>query len=315
MLLQSFLLGMSYYSYLYYLPLYYQNVHNYSILLSAVLLLPLVITQSVFSVISGQYLSRLGRYGELLWSGFGIWLLGAGLLITCSRNTSAGTISGFLVLVGVGVGFTFQPTIVALQAHCTKAQRAVIISNRNLLRSLGGAVGLAISSALTGNTLGSSLPAHLQYVAASTFALPDLDTFSVADRIAIEEAYASASRAVFIFVTPVIGVAFLCNAFVKDKGLQRKEEKVEAQVEGKGVADDTIGGGEQREKGITEDVDAGIRAGEVGEGSGEGSGEGTVDGKSVSEVAKIGQQDCSLKSSSDSVHSTRDAEMEVPPTR
>lgn len=227
MLLQSFLLGVCYYSYLYYLPIYYQNVHGYSILISAVLLLPLVITQAIFSVIGGQYLSRLNRYGELLWTGFGIWTLGAGLLILCDRHTTAGTISGFCVLIGIGVGFTFQPTIVALQAHCSKAQRAVIISNRNLLRSLGGAVGLAISSALTGNVLQSSLPADLQYIAASTFALPDLDTFSSADRITIEDAYADASRAVFIFCTPVIGVAFLCNIFVKDKGLQRKEEKVE----------------------------------------------------------------------------------------
>lgn len=225
MLLQSFLLGVCYYSYLYYLPIYYQNVHGYSILISAVLLLPLVVCQSVFSVISGQYLSRVGRYGELLWSGFGIWTFGAGLLILCNRYTSAGTISGFCILIGIGVGFTFQPTIVALQAHCSKAQRAVIISNRNLLRSLGGAVGLAISSALTGNVLKSSLPENLQSVAGSTFALPDLDTFSASDKIIIQDAYASASRAVFVFCTPVIGAAFLCNLFVKDKGLQRKEEK------------------------------------------------------------------------------------------
>ncbi|KAL1306458.1 hypothetical protein AAFC00_005156 [Neodothiora populina] len=229
MLLQSFLLGVCYYSYLYYLPIYYQNVHGYSIIMSAVLILPLVLSQSIFSVIGGQYLSRMNRYGELLWAGFGIWTLGAGLLILCDRQTTAGTICGFLILIGVGVGFTFQPTIVALQAHCSKAQRAVIISNRNLLRSLGGAVGLAISSALTGNVLQSSLPAKLQYIAASTFALPDLDTFSRADRITIEDAYADASRTVFIFCTPVIGVALLCNIFVKDKGLQRKEERDEKQ--------------------------------------------------------------------------------------
>ena len=230
MLLQSFLLGVCYYSYLYYLPIYYQNVKGYSVLMSAVLLLPLVISQACFSVISGQYISRLNRYGEILWFGFGIWTLGAGLLIHCDRNTTAGMISGFCILIGVGVGFTFQPTIVALQAHCSKAQRAVIISNRNLLRSLGGAVGLAISSALTGNVLSSSLPEDLKYVASSTFALPNLSTFSSADRIAIADAYADASRAVFIFCTPVIGAAFLCNVFVKDRGLQRKEEMVAEQI-------------------------------------------------------------------------------------
>lgn len=218
------------YSYLYYLPIYYQNVHGYSVLISAVLLLPLVVPQALFSVVGGQYISRIGRYGEVIWIGFGVWTLGAGLLILCDRTTTVGKISGFLVLIGLGVGFTFQPTIVALQAHCSKAQRAVVISNRNLLRSLGGAVGLAVSSALTGNVLKSNLPDSLQYIASSTFALPDLNTFSIADRITIEDAYADASRAVFIFCTPVIGLAFLCTIFVKDTGLQRKEEKLEAEA-------------------------------------------------------------------------------------
>lgn len=227
MLLQSFLLGVSYYSYIYYMPIYYQNVHGYSILISAVLLLPLVIPQALFSVVGGQYISRTSRYGEILWIGFGAWTLGAGLLIRCDRFTSAGSISGYLVLIGIGVGFTFQPTLVALQAHCTKAQRAVIIGNRNLLRSLGGAIGLAVSSALTANVLKGSLPANLAYVAQSTFSVPNLSSFSPADRIAVEDAYADASRAVFVFCTPVIGIAFLCNFFIKDRGLQRPEEKAE----------------------------------------------------------------------------------------
>ncbi|GAB7354796.1 hypothetical protein MBLNU459_g5189t1 [Dothideomycetes sp. NU459] len=239
MLLQSFLLGCSYYSYLYYLPLYYQNVHGYTPLISAVLLLPLVIAQSIFSIISGQYISRLNRYGELLWAGFGAWTLGAGLMIAVDRSTPAGRIAGFCVLIGLGVGFTFQPTIVALQAHCTKAQRAVVISNRNLLRSLGGAVGLAVSSALMGNALRAALPPRLRFVAQNTFAAPDLAAFGPADRVAIEDAYASASRAVFVFCTPVIGVAFLACAFVKDRGLQRKEEVANEQR----ILDERDGGG------------------------------------------------------------------------
>ena len=234
MLMQSFLLGAAYYTYLYYLPLYYENVHGYSVLTSALLLIPLFAAQSTFSVLSGNLISRINHYISIIWFGFGIWSIGTGLLLTCDKTTSKAMISGFLVLIGTGTGCVFQPTLVALQAHCPKAQRAVVTSNRNFLRSLGGAVSLAVSSGIMGNVLKASLPVHLQYVAKDTFAVPSLASFNAADRDAIESAYADASRAVFIWCVPLVGLCFVGCAFIKDRGLVRKEEKVaieEAAVE------------------------------------------------------------------------------------
>ena len=49
MMAQSFLVGTIYYTYIYFLPLYFQNVRGYSPLLSAALQLPLVIVQSTVS--------------------------------------------------------------------------------------------------------------------------------------------------------------------------------------------------------------------------------------------------------------------------
>ncbi len=51
----------------------------------------------------------------------------------------------------------FQPILVAVQAHSLKRDRAVVISARNLLRALGGALGLALSSAVFSNVLKRSL--------------------------------------------------------------------------------------------------------------------------------------------------------------
>lgn len=68
---QSFLLGLVMQSYLYYLSLYFQNARQFSVMTSALLIMPMVGTQSVCSVISGQYISRLKRYGEVIVFGFG----------------------------------------------------------------------------------------------------------------------------------------------------------------------------------------------------------------------------------------------------
>jgi len=237
MLAQSFLLGAAYYSYLYFLPLYFENVRGKSVLIAACLQLPLVVAQSTISTLSGLYMSRFNRYGEIIWGGFGIWTLGAGLLTLADQTISFGLIAFFLVLIGCGTGMVFQPTLVALQAHCPKAQRAVIVSNRNFLRSSGGAVGLAVSSAILGNVLKGSLPDRLKYVAQSTFAAPNLSTFSSADRAIIKAAYASASRAVFIWCVPLTGICFLLCFLIKDQGLQRTEEREAAtpKLEGDGT--------------------------------------------------------------------------------
>ncbi|THV95877.1 putative major facilitator superfamily transporter [Aureobasidium pullulans] len=227
MLVQSFLLGMNYYALIYYLPLYYQNVGGYDVMKSAVLILPLVLVQAAFSALGGQYMSFIGHYIEVILIGFAVWTLGSGLLVSLEADSPIGHICGFIIMVGFGAGCTFQTTNTAMQAHSPKSQRAIVISNRMLLRQLGGAVGLAISSAISGNVLASSLPAHLQYIAESTFAVPDLNTVSAADRRSISTAYANASRAVFIFCVAVIGVALVLTFFVKDKGMKREEDKVE----------------------------------------------------------------------------------------
>jgi len=225
MLAQSFLLGASYYGYLYFLPLYFQNVRGTSPLIAAALQLPLVVSQSTFSTLAGLYMSKFNRYGEIIWVGFGSWTLGGGLLVLADEHLHFGWIAFFLIIIGFGTGCVFQPTLVALQAHCPKAQRAVVTSNRNFLRSSGGAVGLAVSSAILANVLKSSLPSRLSSVANSTFAAPDLSGYSAADRAAIKSAYTAASRAVFIWCVPLVGICFLLCALIKDQGLVRKEER------------------------------------------------------------------------------------------
>lgn len=110
MLTQNFLIGTVFYSLLYYLPIYYQTVKRMSVLGSAALILPLVIAQSIASILSGQYISRMGRYGEVIWAGYACWTLGAGLHLLFGKHTSNVAIVFILIIEGCGVGFVFQPS-------------------------------------------------------------------------------------------------------------------------------------------------------------------------------------------------------------
>jgi MFS family permease len=224
-LLQNFFFGMIFYGYIYYLPLYFQNVRRFEPLKSAYMTIPLVVTQSIASITSGQYISRMKRYGECIFMGF--------VLLTISTSLIAGLFNRtipiyamvlILVTQGIGNGNVFQPTIIALQAHSPKSQRAIVISIRNFLRCLGGSIGLAVNAAILQNELRSSLPPQFQHLARSSYTKPDYSQYNAADTEVILNAYEKASHSVFIFLAPVAGCCLLTCAFVRDRGLKRAEE-------------------------------------------------------------------------------------------
>lgn len=194
-------------------------------------------TQAVFSIISGQYVSRTKRYGEVIWLGYGLWFLGAGLVLLFNRTTPKYTIVMVLFVEGAGVGNIFQPTLVAAQAHSRKADRAVVISVRNFLRSFGGAVGLAVSASVFSNILKAhlkrvdiALPNGAYEIIASNVLSPPTEAFvhgawSSVQKSEVYDAYMAGMKGVFYLWVPLMGICFLLCFLIKDRGLQRKEEK------------------------------------------------------------------------------------------
>ncbi|KAF2436633.1 putative MFS transporter [Tothia fuscella] len=231
-LFQNFFFGMVFYCYLYYLPLYFQNVRLYSPIRSATLTLPLVLTQSIASILSGQYISHFKRYGTVIWFGFTLFTIGTSLTTLFTRHTPVYAIIIILIILGYGNGNCFQPTIIALQAHCPKSQRAIVISVRNFLRCLGGSVGLAVGAAVLQNVLAKELPEGFEYLAKTTYAKPDYGAFSKEEGERILDAYAKASRAVFVFLAPCAGVCLATCVFVRDRGLTREEDEVGSVADG-----------------------------------------------------------------------------------
>lgn len=121
--------------------------------------------------------------------------------------------------------------LVAAQAHSAKQDRAVVISSRNFLRALGGAAGLAVASALFSNTLvghlnsTSAIPADVaDEIKSSVFSMPDISALTDEQKIFVLDTYTRASRSVFYFWEGCMGLCWLLMFFIKDRGLQRKEE-------------------------------------------------------------------------------------------
>ncbi|KAI2465806.1 MFS general substrate transporter [Annulohypoxylon bovei var. microspora] len=197
---------------LYFLPAYFQDVRGYTPLQNAMLMLPLLLTQSVAGVAAGQITSRLARPGPVIYGGLALWVLGAGLKVLFSRTTPVGVYVTALIIEGAGVGFILQPALVALQALSRPEDRAVATSTRNLARMLGSVFGLAIATTVqfqfTKSGLSDAIPEDVRHrVTEGLWRRGEPE--SAAWESQILDAKLEGAHAVFVMMVPMMAVCLL----------------------------------------------------------------------------------------------------------
>ncbi|KAF8168672.1 MFS drug transporter [Mycena galopus ATCC 62051] len=139
----------------FYLPTFYQLAYGYSPVKSGLLVLPLTLVQTAASTGSGLIVTATGRYRELILTGWAIWAVGLGLLATLNEHSTLGQQVGYSLLTGIGVGQTFQPSLVALQGALERKDMAVVTAMRSFARNIGGTIGLAITGTIVNGVLAS----------------------------------------------------------------------------------------------------------------------------------------------------------------
>ncbi|KAF4817569.1 Efflux pump dotC [Colletotrichum siamense] len=141
----------------YYIPTFYQLVYNYGATRSGVMLLPITLVQTASSTLSGLIVHWVGRYRECILFGWLCWSVGLGLMSTLDETSGLGKQIGYSLLIGVGVGNTLQPALVAIQAGVPRKDMALVTSFRNFVRNLGATFGLAICGTILNNIVKSSV--------------------------------------------------------------------------------------------------------------------------------------------------------------
>ncbi|KAJ4998005.1 hypothetical protein K4K48_006034 [Colletotrichum sp. SAR 10_66] len=114
----------------YYIPAFYQLAYNYSATKAGAMLLPVTLTQTLFSTLSGLVVHKVGRYRECILLGWVMWAVGVGLMSTLDENSGVGKQVGYSLLIGAGVGNTLQPALIAIQAGVSRRDMAVVTSFR-----------------------------------------------------------------------------------------------------------------------------------------------------------------------------------------
>jgi len=144
-----------------YAPVFMQDVLGASATNSGALLIPLSLGWLVSSVIAGQLIARTGRYKIWPILGSSLVLLGVVLLTLLDTSSTLASVSGFLVIIGVGMGVMFQVYVIAAQNAVEVTQIGVVTGQLNFFRSMGGSFAVAGLGALLTGRLGVELVKQL----------------------------------------------------------------------------------------------------------------------------------------------------------
>jgi predicted MFS family arabinose efflux permease len=155
--LVGFLLGFAMFGAINFLPLFQQTVQGASATNSGLLLLPMMGAAMVVSLFVGQAITRTGKYKVYPVLGGVIMAIAMWLLSMMDVNTPSWQTGVFIAVLGLGMGFLMQTTMLIAQNSVEQRDLGVASSASTFFRSIGGSFGVSLFGAVFNNHLTSSL--------------------------------------------------------------------------------------------------------------------------------------------------------------
>jgi EmrB/QacA subfamily drug resistance transporter len=140
-----------------YLPLFLQVVKGVSPTASGLQMLPMMGGMLVTSIVSGQLISRTGRYKIFPIIGTLVMAIGLYLLSRMTAQTTTESASITMLVLGLGLGMVMQVLVIAVQNDVEYRDLGVATSGATLFRLVGGSLGTAVLGALFSASLTHAL--------------------------------------------------------------------------------------------------------------------------------------------------------------
>ncbi|MGY5008270.1 MFS transporter [Streptomyces sp. 900105755] len=212
---------------------YFQLARDKSPTMSGVMTIPMIGGLFISSTVSGQFITRTGRWKAWLVSGGVLVTAGLGLLGTIRYDTAYWKMSIFMALMGLGIGMMMQNLVLCTQNQVAPSDLGSASSTVTFFRSLGGAVGVSALGAVMANrithyvtdgiaSLSPKYQAALAGSSSSTDSIPDLGKYPKPLRTLVESAYGHAIADVFMIAGGLAALAFLISLFIKEVPLRTK---------------------------------------------------------------------------------------------
>ncbi|MDH6226146.1 MULTISPECIES: MFS transporter [Streptomyces] len=217
---------------------YFQLARGESPTMSGVLTIPMIGGLFVSSTVSGNLITRTGRWKGWLVAGGFLLAAGLGLLGTIRHDTPYWHVAVFMAVMGVGVGMMMQNLLLAAQNQVAPGDLGAASSVANFFRSLGGAVGVSAFGAVLANRVTDYVKDGLadlppKYAAAmgsgdASDSIPDVSALPAPLREVMESAYGHGIADIFLISAPIALLAFFLTLFIKEVPLKTHSAMEEA---------------------------------------------------------------------------------------
>jgi len=198
-----------------YFPVYLQVVRGESPTASGLQMLPMMGGMLIASVVSGNLISRTGRYKVFPLLGTFAMTIGLFLLSRLDASSSVVGASALMLLLGVGLGLVMQVLVIAVQNDVDPRDLGVATSGATMFRLIGGSVGTAALGAVFAAGLSARLGAAMHGLDAHTILrLPP------AQRAVYSDAFAQSLAVVFLVAAVVGSLAFALAWFIPERPLR-----------------------------------------------------------------------------------------------
>ncbi|MFD3550923.1 MDR family MFS transporter [Streptomyces goshikiensis] len=211
---------------------YFQLARNESPTMSGILTIPMIGGLFVSSTLSGQVITKTGKWKAWLVSGGVLLTAGLGLLGTLRYDTPYWHIAIYMALTGLGLGMMMQNLVLATQNQVAPEDLGSASSVVTFFRSLGGAMGVSALGAVMANRVTHYVQDGLTALGPKAAALghggtagggiPDLDKLPAPFRQVIESAYGHGVGDVFLYAAPFALLSLVLVLFIKEVALQSK---------------------------------------------------------------------------------------------
>ncbi|MCX4917940.1 MFS transporter [Streptomyces sp. NBC_00687] len=208
-----------------YLPTFLQMVDGASATESGLLMLPMMGGIVGASIVSGQLISRTGRYKLFPILGGALSVIGMWLLSHLEVDTPRLHYSLWMAVLGAGIGMVMPVLVLAVQNSVRPADLGTATSANNYFRQIGGSVGAAIFGTLFANRLADALAERLPARAgapageAESITPQLVHAMPAALRDQYIGAYADAMPRIFLYLVPVLVLGLVIAFFLKEKPL------------------------------------------------------------------------------------------------
>jgi EmrB/QacA subfamily drug resistance transporter len=223
----AMIMGIGMFGGLIFLPIYLQAVKGFSATHSGLAILPLVVGIFTTSIGGGQIMARTGRYKWMPITGALVVGLALFAFSTLQVNTPYYRVALIMCAFGMGLGFTMQVVVTAVQNSVDRRHMGVATASVTFFRSMGAAIG----TALLGAILNIQLKHHLSEIVAPARGNGAGAPIKTNDVTAIQalpepvkgwvlEAYTRAMDDVFLVAVPFMAVAFVIALTMREKPLR-----------------------------------------------------------------------------------------------